>query len=1634
MSSFYKEFDHLNIPFTDIQIATKSFLDANLIKQCRSSLIYKGELLLSGESIDIVARRFNLLSTQAEEQFHAEIMTLSSLKHQNLVSYVGFCEHFDEHILITKFEAKGSLDLYLSILDNNKGLLAASARSSYEKGKLDEIVHSGLQKQTDSQSLKVFLEAAYYCLNEKRGKRPNIDQVILALENALKLQVAREIGDGSFQISFEDIKRATQDFSPDNVIGEEGFGTIYRGEMLLDNELTLVDVMRIDMRFRQGERGLMSEIENLFEYKHENIVSILGLCHENDETIFVFEYAYNRSLDRHVKDATLTWTKRLKIAIDVAKGLDFLHRGVSPHQRILHRDIRSANILLDGDWKAKVKFGWSIIYDRINSMDDDACDDAPGGGYTDPLYMKTGILTKESDIYSFGVVLLEMMCGRIQDPRTNLVDLVKREGKVDELVFEGIKDKIMPESLTTFQSIAYRCVHVERKKRPTTSDVVLQLKKALEFQEDHEIWEPKLPTHYEEITDMLKPPEKYTNIRKKDLYEMFSKGILFQDDKLVRGRLKGCSSRLGRTDHVKANDPSMVDLDGVDLAEEQRQRALKAQISEEVGNAIQAAIPEYVQKIQEDLLITLSEKFEELKNALLNKGEASTPKKKGSSFKDFMACKPPQYTGDPDPIASHRWVTNVEGVIKRSHCDAADQVIFATGLLVDRAKDWWDAKVLEKGQAVTDALTWAEFKELFLEHHCPPSAVNELKQEFLKLEQGETQTVDEITGIYLDRVKFCSDVLPTEGARMFFYRNMLKAKIKNFMPLDRFTTVEQMINAARAREMDVIREEAQEARKPTGGNPNPPKKQKVGDSSKKRDTRGGGSKCKVCGKGHSGECIFKDRPCLNCGKKGHVISNCPSSEPRCFNCYQAGHKKSECPKLKKEGAKSGVKMEVPKATGRAFQLTAEEAKSDPNVVAEVEIANDKSILVFDVCRGCKISIDDEEYLIDLIPMAMREFKVVVGMDWLSRNHAKVICDRKAIEISSSKGSKVTIYGEKQNIPILCSMMEAKKLMLHGCQAYLAMVADTRIQGPAIDDLPVVQEFKDVFLDDLPGLPPDRDVEFKIDLVPNAKPVAKAPYRLAPAELQELKTQIQELLDKGFIRPSVSPWGAPVLFVKKKDGSMRMCIDYRELNKLTVKNKYPLPIIDDLFDQLQGAKWFSKIDLRSGYHQLKVKEEDVPKTAFRTRYGHYEFLVMSFGLTNAPAAFMDLMNRVCKPMLDKSVIVFIDDILVYSRNEAEHAKHLREVLERLREEKLYAKFSKCAFWLKEVQFLGHVIGAEGVMVDPAKIEAVTKWEPPKNPTEVRSFLGLAGYYRRFIQDFSKIALPMTKLTRKDTKFVWGDDQEKAFKSLKQKLTQAPVLTLPEGTEDMVVYSDASKLGLGCVLMQRGKVIAYGSRQLKVTEQNYPTHDLELAAVVFALKIWRHYLYGVKCTIFTDHKSLKYFFEQKELNMRQRRWLETIKDYDCEIHYHPGKANVVADALSRKGDYTPIRVRSMKLVVTSDLITKIKEAQVEAIKSENQRKERIVGQVKNLVEEESGIKTRFGRIWVPNACEVKNLLLDEAHKSRYSIHPGATKMYHDLKHDYWWPGMKRDIVKYVGKCLTCSQVKAEHQKPYGKLQPL
>ncbi|GJZ72625.1 putative reverse transcriptase domain-containing protein [Tanacetum coccineum] len=743
--------------------------------------------------------------------------------------------------------------------------------------------------------------------------------------------------------------------------------------------------------------------------------------------------------------------------------------------------------------------------------------------------------------------------------------------------------------------------------------------------------------------------------------------------------------------------------------------------------------------------------------------------------------------------------------------------------------------------------------------------------------------------------------------------------------------------------------------------------------------------CNHCKKHHFGYCNVV---CSNCGKAGHMARDCKgkamamSANARltvtCYDCGEKGHTRNYCPK------KRDPRGEEPR--GRAYVITDTEKQQGPNVVTgtfllnnryatvlfdsgsdksfmntsfshlidinpvrldtsyEVELADGRVASTNTILRGCTLNLLNHLFIIDLMPIELGTFDVVIGMDWLVDQDAIIICGKKVVHIPV-KNKTLVVEGDHSTSRLkIISCIKASKYIERGHQLFVAHVTEKEPKEKCLEDVPVIRNFPEVFPDELSGLPPPR---------------------------QELADQLQELSEKGFIRPSSSPWGAPVLFVKKKDGSFRMCIDYRELNKLTVKNRYPLPRIDDLFDQLQGSSVYSKIDLRSGYHQLRIREEDIPITAFRTRYGHYEFQVMPFGLTNAPA-------------------------------------------------------------LESVQFLGHVINNKGVHVDPAKVEAIQNWSAPTTPKEVRQFLGLAGYYQRFIEGFSLISKPLTKLTEKNKKYEWGTEEDEAFQTLKQRLCSAPILALPEGTKDFVVYCDASHKGYGAVLMQREKVIAYASRQLKKHEENYMTHDLELGAVVFALRLWRHYLYGTKCTVYTDHKSLQYILDKKELNMRQRRWIELLSDYDCEIRYHPGKANVVADALSRK-DREPIRVRSLVMTVHTNLPERILNAQTEVMKEENVKAKNLGRLIKPIFETRSdGIQCFEGRIWLPLFGGLRDLIMHESHKSKYSIHPGSDKMYQDLKKLYWWPNMKAEIATYVSKCLTCAKVKAEHQKPSGLLQ--
>eukprot|EP00253_Pinus_taeda_P017986 PITA_17986 len=535
----------------------------------------------------------------------------------------------------------------------------------------------------------------------------------------------------------------------------------------------------------------------------------------------------------------------------------------------------------------------------------------------------------------------------------------------------------------------------------------------------------------------------------------------------------------------------------------------------------------------------------------------------------------------------------------------------------------------------------------------------------------------------------------------------------------------------------------------------------------------------------------------------------------------------------------------------------------------VQLATGAKRRVIAKIKDCSFTIAGQTVTANLNVLSLGSYDILIGMDWLEKHWS------------------------------LVDSNQLVKCVRKGCQVYAIQVgyADSKDKTTILNNIPVIQEVTDVFPEEIPGLPPKRNIDFTIELVPGAALVSRALYRMSVPELTELKMQLQELLDKNYIHPSVSPWGAPVLFVKKKDGTFWMCIDYHQLNKLTIKNKYPLPRIDELFDQVKGMTVFSKIDLRSGYHQIRIKDEDIAKTAFRTRYGHYEFVVLPFGLTNAPATFMCLMNNIFHQYLDRFVLIFIDDILVYSRTMEEHQEHLRRVLQTLREHQLYAKFSKCDFFKEEIQYLGHVITKEGITVDQEKIKAIMDWPVPKDVADVRSFMGLAGYYRRFVEGFSRVAFPITSLQKKGKTFHWTPNCQKSFEQLKHLLTTAPILRIADLDKDYVVCTDASK-GVGGVLMQEGKVVAYESRKLKEHEQKYSVYDLELTAVIHALKMWRHYLVGRKFLLLTDHHSLINYFSQPTLNARQARWVDFLSGFDFEIKHLQGKENRVADALSRK----------------------------------------------------------------------------------------------------------------------------------------
>jgi hypothetical protein len=588
---------------------------------------------------------------------------------------------------------------------------------------------------------------------------------------------------------------------------------------------------------------------------------------------------------------------------------------------------------------------------------------------------------------------------------------------------------------------------------------------------------------------------------------------------------------------------------------------------------------------------------------------------------------------------------------------------------------------------------------------------------------------------------------------------------------------------------------------------------------------------------------------------------------------------------------------------------------------------------------------------------------------------------------------------------------------------------------------IVNEYQDVFPEELPQkLPQKREADLRINLIPGSAPPTRAPYRMSTIELAELKQQLDKLLGSGFIKPSLSPYGAPVLFVRKKTGELRMCIDYRALNKITIKNSYGLPRISELLDQIRGANYFTTLDLNSGYHQLRVHQNDTQKTAFRTRYGLYEFTVVPFGLTGAPAAFMKFVQFLFHHLLDQSVVVFVDDILIYSKTEIEHRKHVKEVLDILRKNELYAKLPKCQLFQSKVTFLGHVLSKDGLSVEADKIKAMNEWPRPQNRKHILSFLGLCGYYRTFIENFSQIALPMTELLKETREWKWDEREEESFRQLQQAMSKAPVLASPDPTRNFIVTTDASDFAIGAALSQQfdcgNRPIAFYSKKLSPAESNYPVHEKELLAVIQALKEWRCFLDGQHFTVITDHKSLIYLQTQPHLSHRQVRWLEFLSLFNFTIQYKPGKTNLVADALSRRHDHEPLgsEVSSICTLGTSELYKQIVRCQLDDETCQQVIKGQIPSENESDLKSREGVVFKNNRILVPPVYRIKAQILKVFHDSPVAGHAGTEKTTELIKRELYWHGMDREIKDYVTSCDLCQRNKPSQQLPMGLLKPL
>ena len=767
----------------------------------------------------------------------------------------------------------------------------------------------------------------------------------------------------------------------------------------------------------------------------------------------------------------------------------------------------------------------------------------------------------------------------------------------------------------------------------------------------------------------------------------------------------------------------------------------------------------------------------------------------------------------------------------------------------------------------------------------------------------------------------------------------------------------------------------------------------------------------------------------------------------------------------KNGFVNGKDVRILIDSGAVLNLVSEQAVIDKwNMVqmhTPLEFVDGGKYVSPGVIPSAIVSFDQWYGIVDLTVCKIANYDLILGLPWLKQFNP--VINWNSHEFSFPQINQPIFIN---NVEFAKELEDNQSEVVLICHVQLVDRNDSTLSINTIsankqkncteianDMQKLVSEFQDIFPKEIPNqLPPLREINHSIPLVDGCTPPRRQPYRVSSSELEEIKRQLKDLIDKGFIRPSKSPFGAPVLLVKKKDGSSRMCIDYRSLNKISIKDSYPLPRIDDLLDKLSTAKVFTKLDLKSGYNQIRITPGDEEKTAFTTRYGLFEFTVMSFGLTNAPATFQRTMNNIFVQYLDEFILVYLDDILIFSVKVKDHPNQCRIAFETLRKNNFLCNNDKCTFAVTEVGFAGHIIEDGTVKMDPSKISAISKWKSPTNITEVRSFHGFCNYYRRFIKDFGIIMAPITKLLQKDCEWYWGSEQQEAFNLLKKLITSEPILRLPNNLFPFIIHVDASLNGIGVVLSQifedgNEHPIAFDSRKLALSEQNFAVREMEMLALIHALKIWRIYLYGKKFTAYTDHESLKYLHSQKELNRRDARWLNIIQEFDFEIKYKPGPKNIVADSLSRL-PITNVNVISNEVftILKQDLDNMLLPANLQ----KEYNKDPFLKSIWKAYQEGNGNQyPKFqleNNLLYVNDMEHKRLVipstnrflitavLKDFHDSPVGGHLGFEKTLEKVKRQFFWKNMYNDIKEYVSTCSTCQQSKPSNRSSYGQHHPL